>query len=101
MSVFMLCERALGLVRGNRLDLSAAETRLLENLDYTDLLKANVQEEAVCLGGRNGGYWVVDCQGDGEVRIRGRATALPYIFLFSFCCKDVASGIKKGLRKIS
>jgi hypothetical protein len=47
MSVFMLCERALGLVRGNRLDLTDAETRLLENLDYTDLLKANVQEEAV------------------------------------------------------
>jgi hypothetical protein len=47
MSVFMLCERAVGLVRGNRLDLSAAEKAILEVLNYDGLVAANAQDEAV------------------------------------------------------
>jgi hypothetical protein len=47
MSVFMLCERAVGLVRGNRLDLSSSEKAMLEALNYDGLTAANVQDEAV------------------------------------------------------
>ena len=47
MSVFMLCERSVALVRGNRLDLSTSEKNLLENLNYDGLVSANVQDEAV------------------------------------------------------
>jgi hypothetical protein len=47
MSVFMLCERALGLVRGKRLELSAADRNRLEALDYEGLADAGAQEEAL------------------------------------------------------
>jgi hypothetical protein len=47
MSVFMLCERAIGLVRGNRLDLIQTEKDMLEALKYDDLAAAYVQDEAV------------------------------------------------------
>jgi hypothetical protein len=47
MSVFMLCERTIGLVRGNRLDLNASEKAMLEALNYEELIDANAQEEAV------------------------------------------------------
>jgi hypothetical protein len=47
MSVFMLCERALGLIRGKRLDLAAADKNRLEALDYDGLVSARAQEEAV------------------------------------------------------
>ena len=47
MTVFMLCERAIGLVRGNRLDLNSAERALLESLNYEALIAAHAQEEAV------------------------------------------------------
>jgi hypothetical protein len=47
MSVFMLCERALGLIRGKRLELTAANKSRLEALDYEGLIGAGAQEEAV------------------------------------------------------
>ena len=48
MSVFLQCERALGLIRGNRLtSLSAAERAMLEALDYEGLAAAHAQDEAV------------------------------------------------------
>ena len=45
--VFMLCERAIGLVRGNRLDLNSSERAMLEALNYEGLAAANAQDEAV------------------------------------------------------
>lgn len=47
MSVFMLCERALGLIRGHRLELSASARVQLEALDYEGLAASHAQEEAV------------------------------------------------------
>ena len=47
MSVFMHCERAIGLVRGNRLDLSASERAMLESLNYDGLAAAHAQDEAL------------------------------------------------------
>jgi hypothetical protein len=47
MSVFMLCERAMGLARGKRLELSTAEKNKLESLDYDELVGSGAQEEAV------------------------------------------------------
>jgi len=43
----MLCERAIGLVRGKRLILSASEKSLLEALNYEGLAEAHAQDEAV------------------------------------------------------
>jgi hypothetical protein len=45
--MFMLCERALGLIRGRRLELSAVEKSLLESLSYTSLINLEAQEEAI------------------------------------------------------
>jgi hypothetical protein len=47
MSVFTLCERAIGLVRGKRLGLTSGEASTLENLNYSGLIAAGAQEEAV------------------------------------------------------
>lgn len=47
MSVFMVCERAIGLVRGNRLILGGNERGMLEALDYDGLAGANAQDEAL------------------------------------------------------
>ena len=47
MSVFMMCERAVGLLRGNRLELNAAQRALLEALNYEELIASFAQEEAV------------------------------------------------------
>ena len=47
MSVFMLCEQAIGLVRGKRLILSAAERSYLEGLNYESLASVSAQDEAV------------------------------------------------------
>jgi len=47
MSVFLLCERAIGFVRGKRLTLSANEKSMLEALDYDGLANAHAQDEAV------------------------------------------------------
>lgn len=47
MSVFLLCEQAIGLVRGKRLILSTAERTMLENLNYEGLTAAHAQDEAV------------------------------------------------------
>lgn len=47
MSVFLLCERAIGLVRGNRLILSGHERAMLESLNYEGLAAARAQDEAV------------------------------------------------------
>ena len=47
MSVFLLCERAIGLVRGNRLVLSGSERSMLESLNYEGLAAARAQDEAV------------------------------------------------------
>lgn len=43
----MLCERAIGLVRGNRLTLSGSERSMLEALNYEGLAAARAQDEAV------------------------------------------------------
>ncbi|MDR1377767.1 MAG: hypothetical protein LBJ36_01755 [Synergistaceae bacterium] len=47
MSVFTLCERAIGLVRGKRLELTTGETAALESLNYSSLISSGAQEEAV------------------------------------------------------
>ncbi len=47
MSVFLLCEQAIGLIRGKRLILSADERNLLEALNYEGLCDAHAQDEAV------------------------------------------------------
>ena len=47
MSVFLLCERAIGLVRGKRLALSSSERTMLEALNYEGLADAHAQDEAV------------------------------------------------------
>ncbi len=47
MSVFTLCEQAIGLVRGKRLILSDSEKALLEALNYEGLTAAHAQDEAV------------------------------------------------------
>ena len=47
MSVFMLCEQAVGLVRGKRLILSADEKSMLEALNYEGLTELHSQDEAV------------------------------------------------------
>ena len=47
MSVFLLCEQAVGLVRGKRLILSSSERSYLENLNYEALTAAHAQDEAV------------------------------------------------------
>ena len=47
MSVFLLCEQAIGLVRGKRLILFTAERTMLENLNYDGLRAAHSQDEAV------------------------------------------------------
>jgi hypothetical protein len=46
-SVFLLCERALSLIRGKRLELSETDRSRLEALDYEGLVNAGAQEEAV------------------------------------------------------
>lgn len=49
MSVFLLCEQAIGLIRGKRLILSSQERDLLETLNYEGLTAAHAQDEAcVC-----------------------------------------------------
>ena len=49
MSVFLLCEQAIGLIRGKRLILSSQERELLEALNYEGLTAAHAQDEAcVC-----------------------------------------------------
>ena len=47
MSVFMLCEQAIGLVRGKRLILSTIEKSYLEALNYDGLTAEHSQDEAV------------------------------------------------------
>jgi hypothetical protein len=47
MSVFTVCERAVGLTRGKRLILTPERRALLEALDYDGLIAAGAQEEAV------------------------------------------------------
>ena|GEM_PF-5454192 len=47
MSVFMLCERAVGILRGKRLILSGSERAMLEALNYEGLAAGGAQEEAV------------------------------------------------------
>lgn len=47
MSVFLLCEQAIGLIRGKRLILSAEERDLLEALNYEGLCACHAQDEAV------------------------------------------------------
>ena len=47
MSVFLLCEQAVGLVRGKRLILSDEEKANLETLNYGALTSAHAQDEAV------------------------------------------------------
>lgn len=47
MSVFMLCEQAIGLVRGKRLILSSTEKSYLEALNYEGLTAEHSQDEAV------------------------------------------------------
>lgn len=48
MSVYLLCEQAIGLVRGNRLVLSdTQEVNNLENLNYQGLVSSHAQDEAV------------------------------------------------------
>ncbi len=47
MSVFMMCERAIGLIRGNRLILSSPQRSMLEALNYDGLLSDRAQEEAI------------------------------------------------------
>lgn len=47
MSVFLLCEQAIGLVRGKRLILSTSERSMLEALNYEGLTAAHAQDEAV------------------------------------------------------
>ena len=45
-SVFRICERAVGLTRGRRLELDPGEKALLEVLDYDGLIAVNAQGEA-------------------------------------------------------
>ena len=47
MSVFILCEQAVGLVRGKRLILSSTEKSYLEALNYEGLTAEHSQDEAV------------------------------------------------------
>ena len=47
MSVFLLCEQAIGLVRGKRLILGSSERTMLEALNYEGLTAAHAQDEAV------------------------------------------------------
>ena len=47
MSVFRLCERAIGLIRGKRLELSGSEAAMLEALNYEGLIAVHAQDEAV------------------------------------------------------
>ena len=47
MSVFLLCERAIGLVWGKRLVLSSGERSLREDLNYEGLAGAHSQDETV------------------------------------------------------
>lgn len=47
MSVFMICERTIGLLRGNRLVLSSSQREKLEALDYEGLVSMISQDEAV------------------------------------------------------
>ena len=46
-SVFLLCEQAVGLVRGKRLILSTSEKNNLENFNYEALTASHSQDEAV------------------------------------------------------
>lgn len=47
MSVYLLCEQAIGLIRGKRLILSSDERNMLEALNYEGLTGAHAQDEAV------------------------------------------------------
>ena len=47
MSVFMICERPIGLVRGNRLDLDGSQRAMLEALNYEGLAASHAQDEAL------------------------------------------------------
>lgn len=47
MTVFTLCERAIGLVRGKRLILNADELTTLLNLNYSTLTSLHAQDEAI------------------------------------------------------
>lgn len=47
MSVFMMCEQAIGLVRGKRLILDSSQRSALETLDYERLINEHAQEEAI------------------------------------------------------
>lgn len=47
MSVFMVCERAIGLIRGNRLILTPAQRDLLEALDYEGIVASKPDKEEV------------------------------------------------------
>lgn len=47
MSIFRICERAIGMMRGNRLILSSSQMKMLEELDYEGLANDHAQEEAV------------------------------------------------------
>ena len=46
-SVFRICERAVGLTRGRRLQLVGSQLSQLEALDYDGLVAGNAQDEAV------------------------------------------------------
>lgn len=47
MTVFELCEQAIGLIRGKRLILSKEELGLLDNLNYKGLTEVHAQDEAI------------------------------------------------------
>lgn len=47
MSVFEICERTIGLIRGNRLMLTSAQRARLEALDYEGLAALKPQQEAL------------------------------------------------------
>ena len=46
-TVFELCEQAIGLIRGKRLILTTTEHSLLDNLNYDGLTAAHAQDEAI------------------------------------------------------
>jgi hypothetical protein len=47
LTVFRICERVVGLVRGRRLELTTGQRAQLEALDYDGLVSGNAQDEAV------------------------------------------------------
>ena len=105
MSVFLLCERAIGLIRGKRLTLSASERTMLEALNYEGLANAHAQDEAVACA-RHFAFvrdrllsmhpWVFARRTAAPARLTESAAGWEYAFALPTDCLKVLTVLESG-----